>query len=397
VIVPSPESATLAARLTPAGTAAIATVALYGPRAWKVASGLFQPLAGAGRWPPVRPKPGTFWIGRLSDAEDGRHGDDVVLALIGMVPVPRVEIHCHGGVEVVRWLLETCQARGIRVCSWQELEKATVPRPLAMAALNALVEAMTPRTAAILVDQYQGALDEALAGVCVSLGRGDAAAARRQLADVNRYGRLGQRLVSPWRVAVLGAPNVGKSSLVNALAGYQRSVVAPTPGTTRDVVTTLIAVDGWPVELADTAGLRAPAETLEGQGMERARQAADHADLCLWVLDVAAPPAWPDPTWQRVGLVINKIDLPAVWDVGNVKDAVRVSAHTGAGIGELCQRLADWLVPEPPPVGAPVPFDVALGERLQRAQFCCEAGHVDEARQVLQELLELPQLPTGTI
>src|SRR5207302_2223379 len=115
-----------------------------------------------------------------------------------------------------------------------------------------------------------------------ALDRGNVDEATQLLGSLVRFAALGRHLTQPWRVAVMGAPNVGKSSLVNALAGYQRSIVAPTPGTTRDVVTTLIAVDGWPIELADTAGLHTQAGDLEGQGIARARAAAGEADLCLW-------------------------------------------------------------------------------------------------------------------
>src|SRR5205823_6640829 len=83
--------------------------------------------------------------------------------------------------------------------------------------------------------------------------------------------------------------NVGKSSLINALAGYQRSIVAPTPGTTRDVVRVPVALDGWPVELLDTAGLRGDAPALEAAGIEQAREQAASADLCVWVLDATVP------------------------------------------------------------------------------------------------------------
>src|SRR5207244_11945531 len=101
-----------------------------------------------------------------------------------------------------------------------------------------------------------GAVGPAVDAARAALRRGDAMEAGRLLDELARYAGVGRHLTAPWRVAVAGAPNVGKSSLVNALAGYQRSVVAPTPGTTRDVVTALLAIDGWPVELADTAGLR---------------------------------------------------------------------------------------------------------------------------------------------
>jgi tRNA modification GTPase len=205
----------------------------------------------------------------------------------------------------------------------------------------------------------------ALEAIRAAQDRSNLAEASQLLDHLRRHAAVGRHLTTPWRVAVLGAPNVGKSSLVNALAGYQRSIVAPTPGTTRDLVTTLIAVDGWPVELIDTAGLREIAAGLEDQGIERARTVAQSADLCLWVLDAAMRPAWPEAGLDKTQLVINKIDLPAAWDLDQVRGAVRVSARTSAGVDELCRALAGWLVPEPPAPGAAVPFTPELIQQVE--------------------------------
>ena len=99
---------------------------------------------------------------------------------------------------------------------------------------------------------------------------------------------VGRHVVEPFRVVIAGAPNVGKSSLANAIAGYQRTIVSPTPGTTRDLVSTALAVEGWPIVLTDTAGLRLAGEDLEGRGIEQARAALAGADVVLWVLDASA-------------------------------------------------------------------------------------------------------------
>src|SRR5262249_21182795 len=133
-VTPSTEIPTYAALLTPAGTAALATLALEGPRAWQVVSELFRPLAGKQAWPPAKREPGQFWLGRLGEQPQGPAADEVVLAVQRMTPVPRVEVHCHGGVEVVRWLLETFAARGVQVCSWQDLERRTTGDPVRTAA-----------------------------------------------------------------------------------------------------------------------------------------------------------------------------------------------------------------------------------------------------------------------
>ncbi len=363
--------------LTPPGAAAIATLALCGPRAWEVVRQLFTPLSASGRGLPDEPAPGRFWLGRLGEA--GRGEDEVVVAVKRGPPVPWVELHCHGGREVIRFLLEILEARGLEVCSWLDLERQGGAGPERVAALAALVEARTPRTAAILLDQYHGAFVRALAAVRERLTAGQLAEAESGLRDLLRYAGVGRHLTNPWRVVVAGAPNVGKSSLVNTLAGYQRSVVAATPGTTRDVVTTLIAVEGWPVELADTAGLRAGADSLEHLGIERARDAVSQADLCLWVLDASAPPVWPAPDIPGVRFVINKVDLPAAWDQDQAAGAVRVSALRASGLEELCRGLAGWLVPEPPPSGAAVPFTAVLCERVAAALQSLVAGRVEEA------------------
>src|SRR5439155_7912555 len=125
----------------------------------------------------------------------------------------------------------------------------------------------------ILLDQFAGSLEGSLRKVLDCLEGKDIQQACRLLQGLHAQARIGRHLTQPFRVAVAGAPNVGKSSLVNALAGYSRTIISPTPGTTRDLLTVPIALDGWPVELIDTAGLRAAVEPLEQQGIERADRA----------------------------------------------------------------------------------------------------------------------------
>jgi tRNA modification GTPase len=364
--------------LTPPGTAALAVLALHGPDVWGLVRPLFRPLSSAEL--PADPEPGRFWLGRLGDDLT----DEVVLAVKRGLPMPLLELHCHGGREVVRLLLEMLTAHGCQLCTWQELEDTLTPDALVAAAAATLVHARTTRTAAILLDQYHGALGRALDLVLDALRRGDTGEAGRLLGELAGRSVVGRHLTVPWRVAVAGAPNVGKSSLVNALAGFQRSVVSAIPGTTRDVVTTLIAVDGWPVELADTAGLRGAAESLEEQGIRLAEQTAVAADLCLWLLDASVAPTWPPIPSDRLRLVINKVELPAAWDLEQATDAVRVSARSGAGLPELCAALSRWLVPQPPPPGAAVPFTPLLCDRIEEGRCHGAAGRVAEAIEAVE-------------
>jgi tRNA modification GTPase len=366
------------ARLTPPGKSALATLACRGPGAWDVLRELFRPLSGTAL--PAAPPVGQFWLGHLG--EDG--AEQTVLAVRRGLPLPWLELHCHGGREVVLYLQQLLQTRGLVPCGWQEFLAREEADALRAAAAVALTETTTARTAAIVLDQYHGALGVALAAVVAALDAGQLESARALLSDLVRHAPLGRRLTTPWRVVLAGAPNVGKSSLLNALAGFQRSIVSPVPGTTRDVVTTRTALDGWPVELADTAGLRAGTEALEEEGVGKARATAAAADLCLLVLDASVAAVWPTPDVGPARLVVNKIDLPPAWDLNAAGDAPRVSARTGAGLEELCRSLARGLVPQPPAPGAAVPFTPTLTAVVEQALQALQAGQPEQTRELLQ-------------
>ena len=310
-----------AALLSPPGRSALAVLALDGEGAWELASKLFKRRSGK----PLPSSPGRSWLGTMGDGL----ADEVVLTVLGPT---RVEVSCHGGREVVRLLMETLGRHGAQRCDGHDLESNE--------AMRLLPKALTSRTATILLDQANGSYDrEWAAGDFTALA--------------GRIG-VGMHLTAPWRVAVAGPPNAGKSSLVNALAGYQRSIVSPTPGTTRDAVSVALALEGWPIELIDTAGQRAEADALEGAGIAAGRAAIAEADLVLWVEDASAPTAAPfaaGVVWEMAKTlpVLNKCDLaPGA--------GLRVSALTGEGLETLAAVIVAALVPDPPPPGAGVPF-----------------------------------------
>jgi tRNA modification GTPase len=378
-MMPADVDHTFVARLTPPGTGAIATLALRGPLAWQTVRRLFHFPGRPGTSLPDVPPSGQFWLGRLADPSGGGLADEVIVAARLTNPVPWVEVHCHGGTEVVRLLLEILQSQGLEPCSWQELEQRTTSDPRRAQAAVALAEARTIRTAAILLDQYQGAFTRGLAEIRAALESARTADALHQLEQLARLGPVGRHLVHPWKVVIAGAPNVGKSTLLNALAGYQRAIVSPTPGTTRDLVTTLIAIDGWPVELADTAGQRTQPGDLERQGIDRARQAAGSADLCLWILDQTDAPLLPPANLSSVRFVVNKTDLPPDPNFQAPPDSVPISARTGAGLDRLTQMVIECLIPHPPPPGAPVPFTPELCDRIDQAHHLCTVGRIRQA------------------
>jgi tRNA modification GTPase len=342
---------TFIACLTPAGKSAIATLAVRGTLAWTATRALFRRRTGS--LPDVAVT-GRLWLGRLGDSI----ADEVVLVVKRVEPEMWLEVHCHGGPAVLHLIEELYTANGVQCCSWQDLERRTAEPAWRIAAQEWLVQAPTARTAAILLDQLDGAFHHAIEAIRAA----PPDVARPRLERLVRLIPLGRHLIQPWSVVVGGAPNVGKSSLVNALAGYTRSIVAPTAGTTRDVVSTVIAIDGWPIELHDTAGLRDAMETIEAEGTARARAAAAQADLRLWLLDGSCEPVFP--TAERWQVVINKTDMPPGWDWSSVSDALHVSALTGAGLPELCTAISRWLVPEPPASGEAVPFSSAACDEV---------------------------------
>jgi tRNA modification GTPase len=371
------QSLTYAACLTPAGSGAIATIAVRGLDALLAVQKLFRT--------PISDQEGRFHLGKFGEDT----ADEVVVAVKQIDPVPWVEIHCHGGREVVRMILETLERHGVQICSWQEMVRSATDQPLRAEAAILLAEARTVRTAAILLDQYHGAFDRKVGQIIQSLER-DAACGGQMLEELARYTHVGRHLTVPWRVVVAGAPNVGKSSLVNALAGFQRSIVSAIPGTTRDLVRTSIAIDGWPIDLIDSAGLREHAEGLEKEGMQLTAGEMANADLCLWVLDGAgnASPVPSRPgSAANVLFVINKVDLPAGWDWSQEFEAVPVSALTSSGLANLCQVMANRLVPEAPTAGHGVPFTHSHCQQIEKARQCWHEGQIDNVVQILQMIL----------
>jgi tRNA modification GTPase len=162
---------------------------------------------------------------------------------------------------------------------------------------------------------------------------GVAAAIAAHLAD----GHRGERLRAGLTVAVIGAPNAGKSSLVNLLARRDVAIVTPVPGTTRDVIEVPLDLDGLPVTLLDTAGLRETDDPVEAVGVERARRRAAESDLRLGVLDATAPQ--PETVAGAEVVALNKVDLPGA--AATSGDVVPISCATGEGVAELLARLAE--------------------------------------------------------
>ncbi len=231
---------------------------------------------------------------------------------------------------------------------------------LLTAAWDAVSRATTLRTADLLLHQAAVAWPAAIAEV----ERLDAIERRAWAARSLAWTTFGRHLSEPWKVALVGRPNAGKSSLMNALAGFQRSIVNPTPGTTRDAVTLDVSFDGWPIRLIDTAGLREGADELEAAGIDRARRVMDDADLVVHVCDVTDSVEEPFAGALRVA---NKIDLASEGPLQTV-DSLPVSALTGAGLPELIGKIIAQLIPLEPTARQAIPVCELHVEWLRRLE-----------------------------
>ena len=183
---------------------------------------------------------------------------------------------------------------------------------------------------------------------------------------------------------------MGKSSLINALLGYERAIVFDQPGTTRDVVTAETAFEGWPVQLADTAGLRDATDELEAAGINLARRRLETADVRLVLVDLSEPPhdddkrnpaRWPDD------IIGHKCDLGDQWKGQLPRTAIRVSSVTGQGLGELQRRLIQTLVPNVPRPGTPIPINQTQINLLVAARRRRLNPNWDAVRRAISSLL----------
>jgi tRNA modification GTPase len=369
--------------LTPPGRGAVATVRVEGRGACQQVDTLFEAVS---QRPVADLASDRLAFGRF------RLGDQVYDEVIVRRPADEaVEIHCHGGPAVVERLITVLTEAGGRRVATDEWLQSSHASPIVAAAHAALGNATTLRAAAILLDQYHGALDRSLEAILRNLKGGRVDAATDEIRQLLARAPCGCHLARPWPIVLAGRPNVGKSSLINALVGYRRAIVHKTPGTTRDLVTATTALDGWPVEFCDTAGLRAADHAIEQEGIGLAKRELESASLVLLVFDAAEP--WCDEDAELCSrypdalLVFNKIDLDEVILDGRPGGQL-VSAAQGQGVDELIAAIVGRLVPHPPTPAQAVPF---LDEQRHVLQMAADALGLGDIHAGIAQIVQLLQ------
>jgi len=346
--------------LTPVGRGALAVVGVAGPAAQECVARLFSPRGG-----PLQGRAqGAIVFGQWTGAENGP-GEELVVVRRG---VDDLEIHCHGGLAASEAVIRSLEQLGAVRQAWPEWLRAGGTPEIEVEAREALAIAGGPKAARILSRQLAGGLDAELVRVGGLIAEGGVDEARVAIDRLRRAARVGLRLARPWRVVLAGSVNAGKSSLVNVLAGHDRSIVSPEPGTTRDLLETRVVLHGWEVDLVDTAGLRDDEATgvgvtgVERAGIARAVAAREGADLVLRVVDARqVNVSGPTTSAHHELLVASKADLAGGAAPGPA-GTVWTSAVTGAGVAALAAEIVRRLVPEeteePELLDGAVPFTV---------------------------------------
>lgn len=396
---------TIFALATAPGRGAVAVIRLSGPGAGAALDAL------AGR----RPKARQATVRRLRDPA----GDVLDQALVLWFPAPGsytgedcVELHLHGGAAVIDGVTRVLLALGLRLAAPGEFTRRAFENgklDLGQAeAVADLIDAETQRQARQAIDQLGGALtrrheawraglvealarleaavdfpDEDLPDDALSAVRGLLHGLRGALDEALAEAGRGLRVREGYRVAVIGAPNAGKSSLFNALAGHDGAIVTATPGTTRDVIEAHLTLAGYRILLADTAGLRAAQDAIEAEGVRRARAWAEGADLRLWVVDQGTDDgAWREASaLARAGdvCVFNKIDLPPGRDAVAVREAAATLglplialSVTAQGARPVLDELTRRVVRDSAGAEFPAATRARHVEQLQSARACLD-------------------------
>ncbi len=315
-----------------------------------------------------------------------------------------LEIHCHGGTAMCRALLKSLESVGCKIISsevWREMDPESSQTIIAEAEAD-LLTCTTDRAAAVLLDQLNGAWNLLITQFRELAVQGRRAEAETLLAQTLEWAAVGAHLTKPWRIVLAGPPNAGKSSLVNALTGQDKSIGHAQAGTTRDWLDATTAIDGWPVLLTDTAGIRESDDGIEQAGVYRAWRQVELADLVVLLVDVQV--GWTEVHDQLLSsfpnkclLAINKLDLAEesqVLEAQSIPNAkanrlkqVRISCVTAPGTQPLMEAITETLFSQEPSAGTAIPFRQRHLPLLRNALAEAKSGKLEKASYLLSSLI----------
>ncbi len=353
---------TIAAVATPPGEGGIAVIRVSGPDALTVASRVFRSrnAGDATQWAGY-----TVRYGQFVEPESGDIVDDGLLTVFrgphSYTGEDTIELSCHGGrVTSARTLQLTLDAGARLALPGEFTQRAFLNGRMDLAQAEAVADVIRARTEGaqrVARQQLDGALSQAIvklkdeligivAAIEVTIDYSDEVgdlehalilprieAARSEIARLLSTAERGRILREGLRVAIVGRPNVGKSSLLNALLRQERAIVTPIAGTTRDLVEESANIGGVPVVFVDTAGIRSTDDVVESIGVERARKAAGHADIILWVLDATTEFTSED---EEIGIWLgNETETPVIIVVNKCDMASGENYVDNAAVGRL--------------------------------------------------------------
>lgn len=298
-------------------------------------------------------------------------GEDLVISKRGEM---HFEIHCHGGTTASQAVIGSLRSFGFVEVSATEFaiqfqDFWNVSTQLA------LTQSTTSKTASFLL-RLVTHLPQQIQQIRKLLATNEPNVAVAHIQSMLSWSNFGQHLTAPRNVVLCGQPNVGKSSLVNAIAGFQRAIVHDIAGTTRDVVSQAIAIDGWPVTLKDTAGIRNSDNPIEIQGIAQAKEQILKSNLTICVFDAQASRQSEraeiiSQTKPDI-IVLNKTDLlapnyAAINDSASDLPTVKTSVKSNEGIQKLISIIGSQLVSEVPSKSQAYPVTVEQHRRLSKS------------------------------
>lgn len=379
-------SDTIAAISTPLGCGGIGIIRISGNKAFEVVQNIFRPL---NPYNIEEIKTQTIKYGHIVIPESQEVLDEVLVSFFkepkSFTGENTAEINCHGGVKVLKRILELTSSYGARIAEPGEFTKrAFLNGRLDLAQAEAVIEVINSKTNAAVkasLNQLEGRLSSKIRAIrnkiIESIADIEAAIdypeydieeisrnklqeeiqwCRNEMKKLERTFFEGRIAIEGIQVAIIGKPNVGKSSLLNALIQKDKAIITEIPGTTRDIIEEIVEIGGVAIKILDTAGLRQTEDKVEILGIEKTRHAIDKADLVLLVIDGSQQLSHEDAEimnyieGKKTIIIVNKTDLEVKLDIDEIRNklvekrVIKISAKDEIGIEDIEEAIKDMFI-----------------------------------------------------